>query len=173
MRSDRHHGDRSSPRHTQRPRRAHALCGDARVRATAAVVVGSVVGAALAGCGAATAPLPADAPLATYEWDGGDRMQAGLEGTLTLENGCVYVVSPDGHRTLPVFPADRVGWDARTETLTYGGSDYAMGDEIAAGGGWVAPGASASLPEQCEPDEWGDVMLVQDDTLETMAERGY
>ncbi|MFW7413557.1 hypothetical protein [Demequina sp. SO4-18] len=144
-----------------------------RPRAATRASAACLVALTLAGCAAGAPGLDDDAPVATYEWnaEGGD--QALLEGELTLEDGCVYVVSPDGLRTLPLFPADRVGWDASTRTMTYGGADFDMGEPVAAGGGWGSPPGSASIPDACEPDEWGDVMRVQDVSLATMSDRGY
>lgn len=57
--------------------------------------------------------------------------------------------------------------------LTFGGVDYAMGDVIAAGGGWVAPSKDTVIPSACKPDPSGDVMLIQDTSLATMSDRGY
>ncbi|MFW2513226.1 hypothetical protein ACNI3K_05560 [Demequina sp. SO4-13] len=144
-----------------------------RAATHASAACAAIASIVIAGCAASVPPLPEGAPVATWEWNAEGADQALLEGELALEDGCVYVVSSDGLRTLPVFPVDRVGWDADAETLTYGGAEFEMGDAIAAGGGWTAPPESAIIPDGCEPDEWGDVMLVQDESLAPMTERGY
>lgn len=133
---------------------------------------------ALAGCGSATGDLDApDSPVARYDWDpssgGNDALMA---GTLELVDGCVVIVGTgdaDGLSTVPVFTRQLAAWDADAEVLTYAGVDYPMGTEVAAGGGWGEPTADMVIPEACEPDEWGEVMYVQDTTLATMEQRGY
>jgi len=115
-------------------------------------------------------PTPDFGPVATWDWapaSGGN--DALLEGRLALSDGCVYVVSEwDGGeaRTLPVFPRSLVTWDATEQTLTYAGTTYAMGDEIAAAGGWHPPSDGDEIPAACEPDEYGDVMHIQDESIE-------
>ncbi len=139
----------------------------------------------LAGCGnatgegSATGDLDAaDSPVARYDWSEGAAMQALLEGTLEMRDGCL-VVKPSWDNTppdtfvVPVFPRKYASWDAAREVLTFGGVDYQMGDAIAAGGGWVAPTKDTVMPPTCQPDSSGDVMLVQDTSLATMSDRGY
>ena len=116
-----------------------------------------------------------DAPIATWGWTPGQGAdEALLEGELALIDGCVYVVSTGdvgGVRTLVVFPEALASWDAVSETLTFGESDYQMGDLVAAGGGWFAPADTAVIPAACELDAYGDAMHVQDTTLEPMSQR--
>ncbi|WP_084127503.1 hypothetical protein [Demequina sp. NBRC 110054] len=127
---------------------------------------------ALAGC---AAPIDhgdldaADSPVARYDWDaGGPRETALLTGVLELRDGCLYVVGTGDAAdltTVPVLPRELTAWDAELETLTYAGVEYAMGDAVAAGGGWGEPHDGVDLPDACEPDEWGEVMYVQDESL--------
>lgn len=80
-----------------------------------------------------------------------------LEGTLTVEDGCVYVTDITGTRWLPVFSEDRVGWDG--ETLSAAGGAFVDGDPISLAGGVLVEGASAweppeglHVPAPCEPE---------------------
>jgi hypothetical protein len=129
--------------------------------------------AMLAGCG--TAPGNLDA---RSDWSDGAAMQALLEGTLELRDGCLVVTpawesEPPDTFVVPVFPRKYASWDDAREVLTFGGVEYEMGDEIAAGGGWGPPSDDIDLPAACEPDASGDVMYVQDTSLAPMNERGY
>lgn len=115
--------------------------------------------------------LDADgSPVARYDWvpaDGGD--SALMEGTLELIDGCVYIVGSgdaEGLTTVPVFPRALTSWDTAEQVLTYAGRDYALGDAVSAGGGWGPPTEDMTIPDACEPDEWGEVMHVQDVDLE-------
>jgi hypothetical protein len=76
---------------------------------------------------------------------GGD--SALLEGILTVEGGCVYVVDAFGRRWLPVFNEDRVGWDG--ETLRTPDGAFVDGDGITVGGGVVVE----SAPPSWEPPD--------------------
>lgn len=120
----------------------------------------------------------ADSPVARYDWNGGAAMQALLEGTLEIRDGCLVVVPswenmPPDTSVVAAFPRKYTSWDGTRQVLTYSGVDYRMGDAIAAGGGWVQPTDSTIIPPTCELDASGDVMLVQDTSLATMSERGY
>lgn len=114
-----------------------------------------------------------DSPVARYDWDpadGGD--QALMEGTLELIDGCLSIVGTgdaEGLTAVPVFSRALTAWNAETRVLTYGGRDYALGDFVSAGGGWGPPSEDMTVPEACEPDEWGEVMHVQDRDLEPYA----
>ncbi len=133
---------------------------------------------ALAGC---TAPIDhgdrdaADSPVARFDWDAGSpRETALMTGVLELRDSCLYVVGTGDTAdltALPVLPSELTAWDAERETLTYAGVEYAMGDAVAAGGGWSEPHENATIPETCEPDEWGEVMYVQDDSLSPSDQR--
>jgi len=120
----------------------------------------------------------ADSPVARYDWSDGAAMQALLEGTLELRDGCLVVTpswdnAPSDTFVVPVFPRKYTSWDASREVLTFGGVDYEMGDAIAAGGGWGPPTSDTEIPSTCVPDSYGDVMRVQDTSLAPMHERGY
>ncbi len=133
----------------------------------------------LAGCSHDPGGLEAsDSPVAHYDWSEDSGMQALLEGKLEMRNGCLVVMMPGSGASndtfvVPVFPRKYVSWDAGREMLTFNGVEYEMGDEIAAGGGWVPPTDDMEFPTTCEPDASGDVMLVQDTSLATMSDRGY
>lgn len=142
------------------------------------VTVAIIAASALAACatpvdnGDLDAP---DSPVARDDWEpGSDALTALMEGTLELRDGCLYIVGSgdtEGLTVVPVLTRALASWDSETETLTYAGQDYAMGDEVAAGGGWGEPNDEMTLPDACEPDEWGQVMYVQDDTLAPMDAR--
>jgi hypothetical protein len=73
---------------------------------------------------------------------------------LIHEGGCFYVATSEGGRVLPIFPNDSVESSGRT--LTYAGTDYAPGQELALGGG-VSPRKSdvvkvATIPSGCADD---------------------
>ncbi len=131
----------------------------------------------MAGCGQSMGDLDApDSPVARYDWsprDGG--MQSLMEGTLSLIDGCLYIVGEANELepTLPVFSRSFASWDNDAQTLTYDGVPYELGDEVAAGGGWGPPSEDADVPAACKPDAYGDVMYVQDTSLAPMSERGY
>jgi hypothetical protein len=136
-------------------------------------MVGSVV---LAGCAGGTGDLDApDSPVARYTWDGGAAMDALLEGTLEVRDGCLVVnLAYDPYLpTVAVFPRKYTSWDAATQTLTYAGIDYAMGDAIWAGGGGAAEIPEEGFPAACEPfvTEDNGFFLIQDDSLEPYSER--
>ncbi|WP_062201459.1 hypothetical protein [Demequina salsinemoris] len=128
---------------------------------------------AVAGC---AAPIDngdldaSDSPVARYDWDpGSGGMEALMSGTLQLRDGCLYVAADEGDASsaaLPVFSRALAAWDAASETLTYAGVRYKIGDWVEAGGGWIQPTASMTIPDACEADAWGDVVAVQDTSLE-------
>jgi hypothetical protein len=75
---------------------------------------------------------------------GADGREAGLEGTLSIDDNCV-TAEMAGQRMLLVWPSDSTRWDAAAETITYGATDdgsevvLRSGDKIqAGGGGWSA-----------------------------------
>lgn len=113
---------------------------------------------------------PTELPFGTIESDlNGDSRDALLEGILTLEGGCLLVVStypsteegggPIEEQTALVLP-DTVTWDGETLGFPGSGTTYALGDEIALGGGQTSREAAVTkfgLPESCPPAEyvWG------------------
>lgn len=105
----------------------------------------------LVACGAG-AEAPKDA--ATYEPHGEGGNAALLEGTLTHEDDCFYVDTPEGERFLPVFPSDSV--ETHGSTLTYAGTGFEPGQGIALGGGETPRTAdiaeAADIPSGCAED---------------------
>ena len=132
----------------------------------------------LSGCSHDTGDLDAaDSPVARYDWDQQSGEEALLEGTLALIDGCLYVVSePEPAeataRTLAVFPRALASWNSETETLTFGGVDYALGDFVSAGGGWHVPTDDVTIPTACQTEQSGEVMLVQTRDLQPYVESG-
>ena len=72
---------------------------------------------------------------------------AGLEGTLSLEDGCFFLRTP-AQRFLLVFP-DGTRWDAAGGTIRFGGQQLRPGSHVAlsgdtgSGAAFVAPGFDA------------------------------
>jgi len=72
---------------------------------------------------------------------------AGLEGMLSLEDGCFFLRTP-ARRFLLVFP-DGTRWDAAGGTIRFGdqqlrpGSRVALSGDTGSGSGFVAPGFDA------------------------------
>lgn len=111
------------------------------------VVVAALVLVLASGCSAA-AGLPDSGPLAMYPRpDAG--MDALLEGTLRVVDGCVTVESADAASVVPVFPVGDATWS--DDTLTRRGETYRSGDAIALGGGFSAGTTmeGAYIPEGC------------------------
>ncbi|GAB3534052.1 hypothetical protein GCM10027403_09140 [Arthrobacter tecti] len=107
----------------------------------------------VAACSADNPSSPEDfGPAAYYISDEGGGMDALLTGTLTLEDGCLYVVDERGSEILPVFPSTKTSWADGELRLPSG--TYAPGDTIRLGGG-IAPGGlpEAILPETCRQTE--------------------
>lgn len=142
------------------------------------VVAAACAGLALAGCSHDTGDLDAPgSPVARWDWDQSSGEDGLLEGNLALIDGCLYVVSesnPQGAsaRTLAAFPRALASWDNTSETLTYSGVAYGIGDFVSAGGGWHAPSDNVTIPSACRPDEYGEVMLVQTTDLKPYVEEG-
>ncbi|RKN69085.1 hypothetical protein D7252_16870 [Microbacterium sp. CGR2] len=118
-----------------------------------AVVVASLT-LVVASCSAAPDPQPEPEPLAVYSRTGYG-MDALLEGTLRVVDGCVVVGSGESPTTIPMFPSDDAAWDAETDELIWKGERYGDGDPISLGGGSVGTeGIEGSyLPEACKGDE--------------------
>ena len=143
-------------------------------RARLARTVASAIIAAglLASCGSSTGDLDREgSPVARYAWDASAGMAALVEGELSLSDGCLYIVAPDG-ATPPVvaaFPRSYAQWDAATSMLTYNGRPYEMGDAVAAGGGFVDGDSQVdglAVPTGCDLGEWNELYLIQDTDLE-------
>jgi hypothetical protein len=114
------------------------------MRTVPATVSLALLCAAGAGCSAG----PSDAVSAhvgTYEAAGEGGDGALLEGTVRLEDGCLFVEASADERFLAYFPDDEVEWSGRG--LRYGGSTYGSGDSIALGGGTSS--ATRPVPSDC------------------------
>ena len=136
------------------------------VRLTAGISVLAASCALLLGGCASSEPDP----VIYSSWHGGFSLDALAFGELTLVDGCV-VTSPDGNGDtigLIAFPRRYSSWDAATQTLTYGGKDYHLGDEIAAGGGGVSHPTSLAMSDECRElvDEHVNVFIIMDKSID-------
>lgn len=111
------------------------------VPATVTLVLVCVGGA---GCSAWTSD-EVSAHVGTYEATGEGGDGALLEGTVRLEDGCLFVEASTGGRFLAYFPEDEVEW--RDEGLRYDGTTYGSGDSIVLGGGTSS--ATRPVPSDC------------------------
>ena len=64
-----------------------------------------------------------------YEFNG-ISASARLTGRLTLKNGCLYADD-----SLLIFPENQVKWDELSQTLTYKGRSYQVGQQVDFSGG--------------------------------------
>ena len=85
---------------------------------------------------------------------GASGMEAGLEGTLRIDDRCV-TVEMGGERILVVWPSDSTRWDDAAKTITYGATDdesevvLRSGDKVqVGGGGW------SEAESEGDPAEW-------------------
>lgn len=107
---------------------------------------------AVSGC--STTPPEADtgSPAASYvrtsSWGEGD--SALLEGTVTLEDGCLTVVDAAGQAVVPIFPTD-FSWSEESGSLSGLGHTFSVGDPVSLGGGYVdaPPSVAEHLPRSC------------------------
>ncbi len=125
---------------------------------------------ALAACSHDPGALEAsDSPVARYDWAEDSGMQALLEGTLEIRDGCL-VVNPswDDADTVvvPIFPRSYASWDADRNVLSYAGRDYALGDSIWAAGGHVSLPDDAVVPPSCPTRGGEEPFLIQSHSLE-------
>jgi hypothetical protein len=123
---------------------------------------------ALASCSSGPTDVEiASWPIGTSQWTPGQGADdALLEGRLALLDGCVYVEMDDGGRTVPIFPRSLVRWNADSQTITYGGHTFRMGDSISAGGGWSKPDGMGTIPGACDTGEYGNAMFIEDEDIE-------
>lgn len=112
----------------------------------------------LGGCSSSTAPPEPDteSPAASYvrtsEWGEGD--SALLDGTMTLDNGCLTVVDEAGLATVPIFPTD-FSWNDESSSLSGFGHTLSVGDSISLGGGYVqTPSVAEHLPTSCAGSQY-------------------
>lgn len=132
---------------------------------------GGVLLLALAGCSHDTGDLDApESPVISYDWSEQFSFDALAFGKLTLVDGCL-VTTTDGTADnigLIAFPRKYSSWDADTQTLTYGGKHYSLGDEISAGGGGVSHPEHLTMPPACQAlvDERVNVFLIMDTSID-------
>lgn len=116
-------------------------------------------------------PMASESPVATYTPFGEGGGAALLTGTLVLEDGCLYIEISDSSRVLAYFPDTAVSWS--DSVLSLFGSDYALGQEIAVGGGEsVVPGpvenqTSFFAPETCQSDSQWIVSQIPPSSFES------
>ncbi len=127
-----------------------------------------LAGAALTvGCsGAEAEPDLGTQPLATYSDpdDAGDA--AGISGRLVLEEGCVYLTSPEfSERWVPVFRAEaEPGW--RDGTLIFDGEEYTGDETVGLGGSEWGGDADLSIPDGCDDSpRWAAWQVLPGDAL--------
>jgi hypothetical protein len=126
-----------------------------KMRSLVAVLSGLLF---LSGCSAVGSSENEFGPIATYANAGTGGDAALLEGTLVIDDGCVYVDSEDdGTRWLPVFPRTDTSWDAANEAVRFD-QEYADGDHVEFGGSQVSKTHGTfeySYPADCDADhEW-------------------
>jgi hypothetical protein len=103
-----------------------------------------------AGCGQVSDDAASHDGIATYPFARGQAREGAaalLTGTVTVVDGCVYVTSPAGGRTLPVFPESDV--TRHGDGLALRGVVFEPGDEIALGGGQRNDVSGATVPSEC------------------------
>lgn len=84
---------------------------------------------------------------------GGDTDLARLEGVLSVDDRCLYVIGNDKtkNRTLPAFALAGVRWDAGTRTLRVGEKVFAQGQRIVLGGGEPANPTALTWVQRPDP----------------------
>ena len=123
-------------------------------RVAAALLVGAFA-LAVSGCSSSDA----NDPVIWYDWSAsGPSMSALLTTKLELNDGCL-MGSDDQYLA---FPRDFGTWNADTNTLTYGGKDYAVGDTInAPGGGGATLPKGATVPAGCDLPADASFWMIQ------------
>jgi len=118
------------------------------MRARAIVVAAAVL--LMASCGLDGA----DEGLATYKRTGSGGHAALLSGTLTLTDGCLYVVDEFGASWVPVFPRGEAR--LRDGELTYANRTVPIGQVAELGGGQFSgtnPDVDWEVPEGCRTEQ--------------------
>ena len=105
---------------------------------TATLVAATIVLLGCSGCGQES--QSGVQLVTTNDADGDMSMQAALEGTLTVTDGCLTINST----IVPIFPQS-ASWDGAV--LTWQAKAYKVGDQIMLGGGEVE--AASEIPESC------------------------
>ena len=119
------------------------------------------------GCSGDASGGAASGYLATYSQpeDGGDG--AGIAGRLVLEDGCVYLTSPEfSERWVPVFRAEsNPAWS--DGALTFDGEEYAADEPIGLGGSeWTSSEDPLTIPESCDDSpRWATWVILPGDAL--------
>ena len=116
------------------------------MRAGASVLSVALCAAFLAGCSQSAA-----SPVATFSSPPNSGDAARLSGSLTLENGCLYLQSTETNtRWLPVFRAES-GPEWRDGNLVFGGVKFADGSQVGLGGG-ESNGSDSNfqVPDVCD-----------------------
>ncbi|WP_162893267.1 hypothetical protein [Microbacterium halotolerans] len=132
------------------PQRDAAMTRTGRWSIVIATVAAATVGV-LASCAEPDTEPPGE--FAVYESAGAENggFAAGLMGTMTEQDGCIYVTSQDGERWLPVFDEATTSWS--DETIRHGSETFALGAEVKLGGAEASPSfGSAVLPDACDLD---------------------
>lgn len=62
---------------------------------------------------------------------------AGIAGELVLLEGCLSLRSPEGDEAL-VFESGSAKWDSESKTLQVDDTEFKLGDQLSAGGGFGA-----------------------------------
>lgn len=108
-----------------------------------------------------------DQPLATYSQEGASGDGAGVAGRLTLEDGCVYLISPEfSERWVPVFRAE-ANPEWRDDTLIFAGEEYASDETVGLGGSaWEGSEDTLTIPESCDDSpRWTTWTIMPGDAL--------
>jgi hypothetical protein len=124
----------------------------------------------LAACGVVPAGS-VDGPVMRYpnRSFSADGMGAEIAGLLELENGCLYVVPPEGIERFPILWPAGTRWNADTQVvITPGGVELGVGDGIRGGGGYLyvddvhrlAGDDAAALAERCADNIFGEIAVV-------------
>ncbi|WP_019481784.1 hypothetical protein [Arthrobacter sp. TB 23] len=120
------------------------------------------------GCsGPSPQPDSGDQPFATYSQSGASGDGAGIAGRLILEDGCVYLISPEfSERWVPVFRAE-ANPEWRDGTLVFDGEEYAADETVGLGGsGWEGSEDPLTIPESCDDSpRWTTWTVGPEDAL--------
>jgi hypothetical protein len=124
------------------------------VVALALTVGGVVVGALRLGAGSLlAAPTAASgdhpSPLASYHPREG--LAASLDGRLSLQDGCVYVVTDPGPLMVLLVPKE-TRWDPARQEIRLDDTVVRIGDRVSMGGGLVDAEAADYVPSGCKYD---------------------
>lgn len=117
------------------------------MKAKVSSCVVAVVALAAVGCGSTINGSDPAAPFAS--WDGFDMdrpiAQGSLSGTLTLEDGCIYVGD-----TIPIFPTESE-WNDQTQELSHPETGtIKIGQEVELTGGLGTDSQADRIPDACD-----------------------